>query len=877
VPEQPDQLPERLLIEAIGTGRFLLVLDNCEHLIEACAALAERLLQACGELRILATSREALGIGGERTWLVPLLRVPTAAESSDPARASAVASVQLFAERARAAAPAFQLSSSNVAAVVDICQRLDGIPLAIELAAARVKVLAPEQIAARLHGVLALAPNNARGVRARHRTLRETIDWSCRMLSAQEQRLFVRLGVFAGSISLEAIEAVCTDAEVPRELAVDFISGLVDRSLVICEMHTGAARYRLLQTMRQYARNRLDESGEGTRIRQLCADYYVAMSEAAEPRIFAGANDHEIQVLLEQELPNIRAVEDWCRLDRTRVVHALRIGAALHWFWFAQGRFLEGRSWLDTALAAAPDVPPIVRARALIARGHIAIWQGDPAAIRPPLEEAIAILRTLTAPKALVVALTGLSTAALGEGDMRGAEQLIDEALALLGDDPSTVLLPFALYWRGIIATRAGRLSVARASLEQAVAAGRVLAHRPAIAHPLYALAMVDLQEGHVRQASARLVESLAIHHTLGDRWGLFQAFAAFAQLASEVDPARAARLIGASDAVRAVLGVQLPPQMRDRYEQLVATVHARLGDERFMTGREAGRSLTVDEMVALAREPVGMPAAAVDVGATRTPSKPRGRASVPDLRVLALGPVEVFRKGKAVASNAWGSAKARELLVLLLCHPEGCTKDRAAAALWPDASAAQVRNNFHVTLHRIRKALGDGEWITVEGDRYAVNPALDVEFDVRRFETEAHALAASMRAGQPCPPGADAVLARYRGDFLEHEEAGDWHQPRRQQLVDFYLEMLLACGTACVESGRDGEGLAFLRRLVARDAANEAAARRMFVAFAHLGDRGSARRLYDQLVAVLRDEFDAEPQPETLAAYRAAVDVERV
>ena len=199
-------------------------------------------------------------------------------------------------------------------------------------------------------------------------------------------------------------------------------------------------------------------------------------------------------------------------------------------------------------------------------------------------------------------------------------------------------------------------------------------------------------------------------------------------------------------------------------------------------------------------------------------------------------------------------------------------TKDRAAAALWPDATPAQVRNNFHVTLHRIRKALGEGDWILVHNDRYAINPRYRVVCDDEQFEADARAIVAVVRAGRPVPASAAGVVARYRGDYLEHEDVGEWHLARREGLLQLYCDLLLACGTALAAAGRDGDSVDYFRRLIARDAANEVAGRGLITAYARLGDRASARRAFEQLVAALRDELDVDPERETLAAYRQAV-----
>src|SRR5215212_8305251 len=271
--EAPSQEEMELVLDRLRDRDVLLVLDNCEHLVDAAAVAVETILQACPNTVILATSREPLGIAGEQTWLVPPL-VPSEA-------------AQLFAERARAVAPSFAIQDANREAVEEICARLDGIPLSIELAAARVKVLSVQQIAERLADAFGLLSSGSRTV-PRHRTIRETIDWSFRLLSESEQTLFRRLAVFAGSFSLAAAEAICGDDD---HSVLELLAALVDKSLVLRDATAGEARYRLLETVRQYAAAKFDESRERERFRERHARYFFALVETAEPRLFAGAGD----------------------------------------------------------------------------------------------------------------------------------------------------------------------------------------------------------------------------------------------------------------------------------------------------------------------------------------------------------------------------------------------------------------------------------------------------------------------------------------------------------------------------------------------------------------------------------------------------------
>ncbi|HKO54929.1 MAG TPA: NB-ARC domain-containing protein, partial [Thermoanaerobaculia bacterium] len=395
--DDPDLIPQQILnalglrevaaadttavaIERLRDRDVLIVFDNCEHLVDGCAAVAESILRVCGSAVLMATSREALGIGGEQTWLVPPL------SQSDATR--------LFEERARAVSPSFAINTDNEETVARICKRLDGIPLAIELAAARVKVLSVEQISKRLADAFRLLSSGSRTL-PRHRTIRETIDWSYRLLSPDEQVLLRRLAVFADSFPLDAVEAVC------GEDVLELLGALVDKSLVMVDGH----RYRLLETVRQFAEEKLEQAGERERFRERHALFYFELIEAAEPRVFAGAVDMPTILRTDDEMGNVRAVFDWAEEDASRSELELRLIYALHWYWFARGHFHEARRRIEEVLTRAADVPPLIRARAYVAAGHAAVWQGDWAALRPRVDEAVAILRKSDDRRALGSAL----------------------------------------------------------------------------------------------------------------------------------------------------------------------------------------------------------------------------------------------------------------------------------------------------------------------------------------------------------------------------------------------------------------------------------------------------------------------------------------
>ncbi|HUP43115.1 MAG TPA: BTAD domain-containing putative transcriptional regulator [Thermoanaerobaculia bacterium] len=879
--EEPGRSATDTLLAALRERPLLLVLDNCEHLVDACAELAGTLLRGCPELRILTTSREALGIAGERPWLVPPLSLPPACGALDAATVASSEAVQLFAERAATALRGFRLTDTNAAAVAQICHRLDGIPLAIELAAARVRVLAPEQIAARLDDAFRLLVAAGRTVLPRHRTLRETIEWSHRLLADEERVLFRRLSVFPACFELEAVEAICPGGEIGVESILDLLAALVDRSLVTIELRADQARYRLLETVRQFALGELREAGELDSLRACHAEWFTALAEEAEPRIFGGASDPAWLARLKQEEGNLRSALEWSEEDPDRAETGLRLGAALHWAWFAWGQFREGREHLVRALATGAAVCIRARARGAVAAGTAALWQGDVASARAPMEEAVEIWRGLRGEEHpgdrphRAYALAGLGAFAALGGEPERAAPLLDESWREVQQLEPSVLTAFVLYWRGMVALACGDWELARRSLEDSAAVGRSLGAVPAIAHPLTALGRLALREGETASSSACLAEALALHQSVGDLWGAVQAIEGLAGLALGAGRhERAARLLGAVGALREGIGTPLPSPAQEAIDRLVEAAREAAGEELFDRWRDEGRELSPEEAFALAhaeaeegRPRLGSLAARVLTEETSCACAPQPAADAPTLRLSVLGAFELRLGDELLDGRCAG--RARELLAYLACHPEGRSKDQVGLALWPDASPGQVRNLFHVTLHRLRKALGRPEWIVAEGERYRLSPALGAEVDALRFEVEASCALADLRRGGDAGACLAAALDLYRGDYLEGEDAGEWHLELRSRLEELYLDGLRALGEVLVDQGRFVEAAAAFRRLLERDDLAEDVHRRLISSLARAGDRAGAIRAYRRLEELLRRELDVEPEPETAALMR--------
>ena len=861
VAERSGVSARELLIGAICDERTLLVLDNCEHLVEGCAELAEALLRACPRLVIIATSREALGVASETAWLVPPL-------------ASAEA-IQLFVDRAQATLPSFAVTPANAPALAEICRRLDGIPLAIELAAARVRVLSPEQIARRLDDAFRLLTAGSRTSLPRHRTLRATMEWSYGLLAAREQVLLQRLSVFAGSFTLDAAEAVCAGAPLETEDILDGVSALVDKSLVVMEAGDGVARYRLLETVRQYGVERLTEAGERDATEERHALFYLALIEAAAPHLYGGEAIHGLIARIGADNDNLRAAAAWSIHDASRASIALRFADAFFWYWygstmgFGAGQFHEGRRFVNAALAHSAGCDPLLRGRALASRGLIGLAQGDYEDSSAAFEESLALLRVHGDARSLIFVLSKFGATRLMLGDLDTAWRLVEEARELVDPlRPDSMLHSFVYSWRGFVARARGDLATARAMHEANLRVGRYMMHRTVLGHGHAMLAAVDLAEGRVDEAYAQFCDALPYHLDLGDGWGLaldLEGLSAIAGLRGRhLD---AVRLMGAVDALRERSAVALPAT--DAADRARRTAHARqrLGAAFDATYAE-GRALSMEEITRLATDDrivttaeFRIPEPDVDEGSPLDAH----RAAPASLKVLALGPLQVFVGGQPVDPAAFGSARPRELLVYLLMHPEGRTKEQAGLAFWPDASTAQLRNNFHVTLHRLRKALGNPEWISLANERYRVEPAVVEEFDVLEFEREVTAARRALKRQQEgAAAQLEAALARYRGDFVDGEPMGDWHLEHRDRLQRLYVESLTELGAKLARDERHARAAEMYRRVLARDELHEEALRALMRSLAEAGERSQALRAYRRFADRLRQELEAEPEEET-------------
>jgi predicted ATPase/DNA-binding SARP family transcriptional activator len=629
------------LIAFLAPKRALLVLDNCEHLREACTACAQTLLEACPHLRLLATSREPLALPGETVWRVPSLALP-----EEPARLSAPpaeqevlaghrhsAALQLFVDRARSALPTFRLTARSAPAAQQICRRLDGIPLALELAAARVRGLTVEQIATRLDDQFHLLLGSAQTTLPRHQTLRAAMDWSYRLLSERERRLFRRLAVFAGGFTLEAAESVCAH-DLPE--ALELLLSLLDKSLLVYEEQEGEGRYRLLETLRRYARENLEETEEGSRLRERHRDYYLALAEEAVPGL-TGPEQARWLERLDRERDNFREALQHAGAPEAK----LRLAAALWRFWFLRGAFAEGRRWLTEALSQeGPPIPE--RGNALYGAGNLAglmgeyetsvrflraaraVWekqgdregiartlnslgamaqeQGDYAAARDLLEQSLAHFRVLSDSLGLAHVLCNLGGVALAQADYDAARDLLEESMAFLRAQGAEQSMALCLNNLAIIALHQGSYAVARAYHEEGLEIHRRLEDRRGIAFALSNLGCVETLLGNHAAAGDMFLQGLRLWQELGHRAGIANVLTGMAQLAvAQGRTEQAATLFGAAEALREAIGFPIPPIEQYIYDRRVAEARAALDEVRFTQRWEAGRRLSLEQAVEVA------------------------------------------------------------------------------------------------------------------------------------------------------------------------------------------------------------------------------------------------------------------------------------
>jgi predicted ATPase/DNA-binding SARP family transcriptional activator/class 3 adenylate cyclase len=645
VRETPGRALPQTLVDTLRPRQVLLLLDNCEHVLPACAQLTESLLQACPRLRVLATSREALGLLGEQSYRVPPLSLPEPRRLPSLERLQEFEAVQLFTDRAGLGQATFALTAANAASVVQVCQRLDGMPLAIELAAARVKALPVEKIHQLLDDMFRLLTGGSRTALPRHQTLRATIDWSYHLLTEVERVLLRRLSVFAGGWTLAAAEAVCAPEGVETWEVLDLLTSLVEKSLVLYEERGGEGRYRLLETVRQYARDRLLEAGEAEAVQRRHRHWFLALAEAAAPELL-GTEQVAWLERLEADHDNFRTALE--RSGQHEPEGALRLAGALWHFWMVRGYLGEERERLGAALQAAEGHEElrrsVTRARALDGAGVLANLQGDYTEARPLLEESLAIFREQGDKQGIALCLSHLGFTAYQQGDYSEARSLLEESLATLSELGDKGDIAFSLMhlgsvayeqgdyaeahslyeegltisrdggnkWGialsvsglGLIAYEQGDYAKARSLFEESLTIRRELGYTWGIAFSLNHLGLLACVQGDYAGAGSLFEESLAIYRDLGNKQGIAESLESLARLAAQGrEWERAVRLWGAAAALRDAIGAPRSPLWRAEWERDLGATRAALGEEAFAAVWAAGRALPLEEAVAYALE----------------------------------------------------------------------------------------------------------------------------------------------------------------------------------------------------------------------------------------------------------------------------------
>ncbi len=929
----PGQTLSAALTAALRQRETLLVLDNCEHLVDASAQLVDRLLRACPELHVLVTSRQRLGVDGEQRWQVPPLSYP----ADDPPAMNSPGeydAIQLFLARARLVHPGFDLDSQTLPALVQITRLLEGMPLAIELAAARVSELDIPELAKRLDDQLSLLHGKVHTPVSHHHSMSETIRWSFDLLSAEEKVLFCRLGVFRSGFTLDAAEAVCSGEPLAAERVLDLLGKLVDKSLVLRES-TGqtASHYRLLESIRQYASYKLGVLEEARDVHDRHLAYFFQSVLEAEPQLL-GSSQKAMTEALEEEYENVQAALSWsvrrARLENGFSQQTARMADGLYWFWNYSGRHEEAKGWYATII----DLPGLDRRSSLYA--HIQhrlatfVWLlGNYPEAQGILQDCLETASQAGDSHMLGHAKLMLGIMALHQGRTGQAEQLLRESEGLFSELHVRERL-IAYTNLGGLHRAMGDLDAARHYAEKAVLNARVVQDLWGLGLSLSGLGEVLFLQGEVERSFQLMEEALELIQSSGQHWLQAEALWRIADmLRRRGELARAvarfeqcydlAQVSGAVEwqlsALNSLgfLALRRGDQRQaaghfsellrmtggQRYEHIL--VHAFLGVMRLaLASGQVRLAGTLWEMYTGLKTAHGLPSneeesSLHELLQPHIPARAfAGKASLAEatglameitggverriiilssefrLRLLGLGPAEVYMDGRLLGAPDWTFAKPKELLYYLVSHrPQ--TKEQIGLAFWPDASPAQLRVSLRATLYHLRRALEERSWILYEDGYYRFNTSLAYWFDVEAFESCLQA------AGKQTTPENEQAIEKleeavslYRGEYLSDLAVSEWATQRREELHGNYLNGLQRLGDLLAGTGSYDRAIAIYSKLLALDNLQEPAHRALMRCYAFNGDRVLALRQYKTLVEVLRDELGIAPSQETTALYRS-------
>lgn len=855
----PGQSLLDTLRDALTDQHLLLVLDNFEQVIAASHDVGA-LLDGTTRLTLLVTSRAPLHVAGEHEFPVPPIALPPEQTERRLETLMSVPAVALFLERARAVRPDFALTSENAAAVADLCRRLDGLPLAIELAAARVKLLTPAGILQRLLSSLDLLARRAPDVPRRHQALREAIRWSHDLLGPAAQQAFRRLAVFHGGATLDAVEMVVGGEAGSGAPVLDPLASLVDNSLLLHDPQPdGESRFRMLDTIREFAREQLEASSEGGAVRARHAQYYSALAQTAE-KALAGPEQATWLERLEREHDNFRAALHYAA-ESGEPQAGLALAAALGRFWERHGYSAEALSWLALFLDRAAQAPPQHRANALNVAGNLARSRGEyPAAVQR-YEQALALRREAQDPRGIAIALNNLGVAAKDQGDYARARRFLEDSLAIKRRAGEQRGIAVTLNNLGLTAKAQGDFPAAARYFDESFDLFQQLGDNWGQALIVNNMGTLACATGEYERALALHKTSLAGRRAMKEKWGVAECLEGLARVAEATGaPADAARLLGAADRLRQIYGFPLPPDERPQLDRQMDALRAAVGAEGVQAAWDAGRSWTPDE--------------AIEAGLALSPSPaPPSIPQTARIRIHLLGRFRIVVDGRPSHDDVWGRPQALTVFQYLLLHRRRfVSAEELVEVFWPGAPSVQA-TSLYTALSRIRRALRELSVaaeirLTKERAGYRVLVAPEVWLDVEAFTREL--LRGAARENGVAIPALRQTLALYEDDLLAGTSDAGWCLDDREALRRRWVETALSLGARLEAYGNADEAIEVYRQVLEREPLLEAAHRGLMRCYAHIGRRDLALRQYQICADVLARELDVTPEDETVALQEA-------
>jgi predicted ATPase/DNA-binding SARP family transcriptional activator/tRNA C32,U32 (ribose-2'-O)-methylase TrmJ len=913
VGESPGESVEGRLVHLLVARQVLLVLDNCEHLLSGVRALADTLLKRCPHLVLVATSRELLDLTGEILWPVPPLRAEDHANGGEEANSEAV---RLFVQRAESQGR-FRAGPDTAATVEEICRLVDGIPLAIELAAAQTRSLGVSQIAERLRaGIDVLGPG--RGQRAgRQSSMFAALEWSYRLLDEAEREVLMCLSVFRGPFSLDAALAITID-----DFGLfDLMARLVEKSMVHTEeLVAGSYHYVLLTPIRQFAAEKLAESPDAEDRRRRHLEFYRRLAADSVPGLRGPDQEHWLARLRAEDGNLRQALSYGLRSeagDEGRQI-ALEIASNLFWYWNASDRFREALAWLEQCLESTDGASSSVagdvllcagtcawllgdlgkagqllaearvryrdaddrlgQARVADRLGRVSLYRGDPSAAAADLTHSADVFRQAGSPHDLGQSLTGLSVALALTGRHEEARDAAQTALDIFRSIGDPFFHALALGDLGWVQYLGGDLTSAIESLEASLELRRQIDSRWLTAQTLNQLAEVERFAGRRDQAIGHLEESLVVAEDVGARAWMATGLRDLGLVAlRDHDPAAAA--VHLSKAIEHFRSLENRQGLAQCLEGLaaVAAAQARSGEARRLLAeaephrQSIGPPTTPTERDDFAWIGDQLGGTTADRAPAATPEYTSPRLSGFGLRIETLGATRVERAGVALRTADWTYAKPRQLFFYLL-DSGARTRNEIGLALWPDVSTEQLGRNLRSALYHLRQALGDRDWVLYESGRYRFNRLSDTWIDVEEFE-RLLGDAGDVRLSNPvrAVQALSQAIDLYRGDYLADIGDDDWAMARREELRRLCVDAHLTTA-ALVEAAADpARAAGSYRRVIELEPYHEPALLGLMSALASQGDRAGALREYEEMAARLREDLGASPPP---AAGRLADDI---